>query len=49
MALCDWWCVRGGTHLRGEHPLHPELAENAQVITPGGLGFGRGPFGGSLR
>ncbi|MFS8016981.1 hypothetical protein Hanom_Chr15g01374891 [Helianthus anomalus] len=25
------------------------LERNAQVTTPGGLGFGRGPLGGSLR
>ncbi|MFS7889292.1 hypothetical protein Hanom_Chr00s000003g01605231 [Helianthus anomalus] len=29
--------------------LGRELAENAQAIILGGLGFGRGPRGGSLR
>ncbi|MFS8020550.1 hypothetical protein Hanom_Chr16g01416861 [Helianthus anomalus] len=29
--------------------LGRELAENVQATTPGGLGFGRGPRGGSFK
>ncbi|MFS8012431.1 hypothetical protein Hanom_Chr14g01320781 [Helianthus anomalus] len=41
-------CVKQHSYLR-LWGMGRELERNAQVTTPGGLGFGRGPLGGSFR